>query len=98
MLAQIAKTVNLSRFPLKQGTFPAPGPTRALLVRPIRSLILVVPIQLTVLYANCRMTEKTEKTQIPATQAASQTNDVTTIHRRAIAIDMHADTPQHLLD
>ena len=44
------------------------------------------------------MTEKTDKTQIPATQPNSKTNDAAAIHRRAVAIDMHADTPQRLLD
>src|SRR5258706_7821098 len=37
----------------------------------------------------------TEKTDIPTTTTP---HDVNTIHRRAIAIDMHADTPQRLLD
>ncbi len=41
----------------------------------------------------------TEKSQTPpATQTNSQPNDPIAIHRRAIAIDMHADTPQRLLD
>jgi membrane dipeptidase len=43
------------------------------------------------------MTEKTE-TLPPATQQDSNRNDALAIHRRAIAIDMHADTPQRLLD
>ena len=77
--------------------FPAPGLTQALFVRPIRYLILVILILPFAISTNCRMTEKTEP-QIPATQAESNTNDATAIHRRAIAIDMHADTPQRLLD
>jgi len=43
------------------------------------------------------MTQKTE-TLPPATQQDSKGNDALAIHRRAIAIDMHADTPQRLLD
>lgn len=43
------------------------------------------------------MTEKT-KTQTPANTSAARTDDASAIHRRAIAIDMHADTPQRLLD
>jgi membrane dipeptidase len=39
----------------------------------------------------------TEKTNTPTT-ATTTSDDVNTIHRRAIAIDMHADTPQRLLD
>lgn len=96
MPPQLGKIVNPLRFPLKHGRFPAPGLTRALFDRPIRCLVLVAPILFSVLHTNCRMTEKTEKT--PATQADSKTKDATAIHRRAIAIDMHADTPQRLLD
>jgi membrane dipeptidase len=43
------------------------------------------------------MTQKTE-TLLPATQPDSKRNDALAIHRRAIAVDMHADTPQRLLD
>jgi membrane dipeptidase len=43
------------------------------------------------------MTQKTE-TLPPATQQDSKRNDALAIHRRAIAVDMHADTPQRLLD
>jgi membrane dipeptidase len=40
-----------------------------------------------------------EKSQTPpVTQSHSQPNDPSAIHRRAIAIDMHADTPQRLVD
>jgi membrane dipeptidase len=40
----------------------------------------------------------TEKTKTPTTATTQTSDDVNTIHRRAIAIDMHADTPQRLLD
>jgi len=62
-----------------------------------RSLILLCVILLASLTSNCRMTEKTEK---PAStpQPTSKLEDALLIHRRAIAIDMHADTPQRLLD
>jgi len=43
------------------------------------------------------MTEKTEPLPHP-TQELSKTNDAIAIHRRAIAIDMHADTTQRLVD
>lgn len=66
-------------------------------VRPsIRCLVLVILILLPAL-SNCRMTEKTETTS-PAPQPNPKQVDATAIHRRAIAIDMHADTPQRLLD
>ena len=43
------------------------------------------------------MTEKTE-TSPPTSKPKHKLNDPVAIHRRAIAIDMHADTPQRLLD
>ena len=43
------------------------------------------------------MTDKTE-TSVPATPQESNQNDPLAIHRRAIAIDMHADTAQRLVD
>ena len=94
MLQQIAKTVNPLRFPMKYKRYRAPGLSQALFVRP---LILVILILSSVLATNCRMIEKTES-PTPATQPSTSKNDATAIHRRAIAIDMHADTPQRLLD
>lgn len=50
---------------------------------------------------NCRMSEQTQNTQAtasPDNTAANNTNDPLSIHRRAIAIDMHADTTQRLVD
>jgi membrane dipeptidase len=43
------------------------------------------------------MTEKTE-TLTPATHEDRRPDDASAIHRRAIAIDMHADVPQRLVD
>ena len=97
MRQQIAKTVNPLRFPVKRRKPPAPGRARKSFERLIRYLILVLPILLSVLASNCRMTEKTETTA-PATERQNKTDDANAIHRRAIAIDMHADTPQRLLD
>lgn len=65
--------------------------------RPVRWLILSVLILLAGFLNNCRMTEKTEAPPSP-TQELSKTNDVIAIHRRALAIDMHADTAQRLVD
>jgi membrane dipeptidase len=65
--------------------------------RLIRRLIFVVLILLSILSTNCRMTEKTEP-RSPAHHEVSKGNDAVAIHRRAIAIDMHADTPQRLVD
>jgi membrane dipeptidase len=97
MLQQITKIVNPSRFPVKYARLPAPGLTRVLLQQLNRYLVLAVPILLSCLSGNCRMTEKTQ-ISTPATQRDNRSDDVVKIHRRAIAIDMHADTPQRLLD
>lgn len=84
MILQVAKIVNSARFPVK-------------CCYPPRYLILLAPILLSILTSDCRMTEKTEKS--PATpQKNSKLDDAIVIHRRAIAIDMHADTAQRLVD
>jgi membrane dipeptidase len=97
MLLQIAKTVNSSRFPVKCGKHPP----RDLRPRKVRGLLrcpsLVILILLSIPFTNCRMTDKTE-TPTPATPQNSSQNDPLAIHRRAIAIDMHADTAQRLVD
>ena len=97
MLQQLAKTVNPARFPVKYGREAASGLTRTLAGRPRHFLVLVVLILLSVIHTNCRMTEKTE-TSTTASQPEPKPADANAIHRRAIAIDMHADTPQRLLD
>src|SRR6185437_4550736 len=95
MLQQLAKTFNPSRFPVKCRTLWKSRLAVRLVERPIHYLILVILILVSVLYTNCRMTEKTDT---PSTATPQTADDVNTINRRAIAIDMHADTPQRLLD
>jgi membrane dipeptidase len=95
MLQQLAKTINPSRFPVKCGTTSMARLAGRFVERPIHYLTLVVFILVSVLHTNCRMTEKTNA---PSTATPQTSDDVSTIHRRAIAIDMHADTPQRLLD
>lgn len=95
MLQQLAKTTNPWRFPVQRRR-----PTRSRLAGgfiegPIHYLTLVLLILFVLLYTNCRMTEKTNT---PTTATTQTSDDVNTIHRRAITIDMHADTPQRLLD
>src|SRR5439155_12340472 len=46
---------------------------------------------------DCRMTEKTEK-PLSTSQENGKLDDAIVIHRRAIVIDMHADTAQRLVD
>src|SRR5256714_1156886 len=84
MILQIAKMVNSVRFPVKCCYLP-------------RYLILLAPILLSILTIDCRMTEKTEKSSTTP-QQNSKLDDAIVIHRRAIAIDMHADTTQRLVD
>src|SRR2546426_5530540 len=80
MILQVAKIVNSARFPVKYCYLP-------------RYLILIGPILLSILTIDCRMTEKTEKS-LTTPQENSKLDDAIVIHRRAIAIDMHADTAQ----
>ena len=95
MVPQIAKTVNSLRFPVKCGRPSIAGLTGVVFEPSIRYLTFIVLILISALYTNCRMTEKTD---IQNSAPKQQSDDVNAIHRRAIAIDMHADTPQRLLD
>jgi membrane dipeptidase len=84
MILQIAKIVNSEHFPVKCWYLP-------------RYLVLLVPILLSILTIDCRMTDKTDKS--PSTpRENSKLDNAIVIHRRAIAIDMHADTTQRLVD
>jgi membrane dipeptidase len=68
--------------------------------RTVFSSLLFVAF-LSLISSNCRMTEKTQSTQTSnssATGAPDNSGDPVSIHRRAIAIDMHADTTQRLVD
>jgi membrane dipeptidase len=61
-----------------------------------RALILSALLAFSLLSNNCRMMEKSETpTTQPTSNAAA---DPLSIHRRAISIDMHADTTQRLVD
>jgi membrane dipeptidase len=88
--------VNCARFPVKCSRYFAGYLSRGLNDRQIRCLILVL-ILFSILSNNCRMTEKPE-TSIPANQQNQKQDDPLAIHARAIAIDMHADTAQRLVD
>ena len=60
-------------------------------------MVLLVPILLSILTIDCRMTEKIDKAP-PTPQVNSKLDNAIVIHQRAIAIDMHADTTQRLVD
>jgi membrane dipeptidase len=102
MLRQLAKTINPSGFPVKRVTpsmARTPSMSRCRFVeRPIQYLNLIVLILVSVLCSNCRMTEKTVTPNSTSSTNPQTSEDLSAIHRRAIAIDMHADTPQRLLD
>ncbi len=63
----------------------------------IQPLTLAAVVLLLTLPAGCRMTKTTE-TALNSNRINSEQDEPDVIHRRAIAIDMHADTPQRLLD
>ena len=88
MLSQIAKTANRCRLPAKPRK---PASLHSLLVAAVLIALSII---------NCRMPQKTEdKALSEGPKNESQTpHGPLEMHRRAIAIDMHADTPQRLVD
>jgi membrane dipeptidase len=84
MISRVTKTDNPARVPVKHRHLPV-------------YLVLLVPILLSMFTSNCRMTENTEESP-PNIDQKSKQEDALAIHRRAIAIDMHADTTQRLVD
>jgi membrane dipeptidase len=62
------------------------------------SRLAALAILISVAFINCRMTQQ-NGTQSPSTTPSTAiANDPLAIHKRGIAIDMHADTTQRLLD
>ena len=64
-------------------------------------LLLAVALLFSVISNNCRMTEQTQNTQnatSPVSTESNSSSDPLSIHRRAISIDMHADTTQRMVD
>lgn len=86
MNSKISKIANWCSFPVHRWKYEP------------RSLVLIVIILLLSISTNCRMTQKTETAVVADQNETIHTNDPLVIHRRAIAIDMHADTTQRLLD
>jgi membrane dipeptidase len=89
MIHQIAKTVNASLIPLKRKRY-----SRQNLIRSLIVVSLIIP---SIFSIDCRMTHHTETPPL-TTRVDNESNDPVAIHRRAIAIDMHADTAQRMLD
>jgi membrane dipeptidase len=96
MILLLAKTVNSERFPVKPRRSLRRG-SRVGVDILSRYLITAGTILLSILTIDCRMTENT-KTPSSTPAKNSKPADPLAIHRRAIAIDMHADTTQRLLD
>jgi membrane dipeptidase len=84
MVSQLAKIINQRLIPVRHSK----GRRHSALV-PVAILLLVV-------FTDCRMNQQPEPAS-PQQNPNSQ-QDPLSIHRRAIAIDMHADTTQRLLD
>src|SRR5678815_645116 len=84
MLSQLAEITNQRRIPV--------GHTK----RGRNSALVPAALLLLVVFTDCRMTQQPEPTS--PQQNANRQQDPLSIHRRAIAIDMHADTTQRLLD
>lgn len=61
-------------------------------------VLLPAAVSLLTLSTDCRMTQKTETSPPSEKQDTNKQDDPLSIHRRAIAIDMHADTTQRLVD
>lgn len=64
-------------------------------------LLLAVALLFSLTFNNCRMSEQTQNTQTtnsPNNNQSNNANDPASIHRRAVSIDMHADTTQRMVD
>jgi len=84
MLSRIRETI-------KSGTIPTKRK------RMLNAYSLLTIISLLTFLANCREHKMNDNTQ-PQSDSKKIDHDVMAIHRRAIAIDMHADTAQRLVD
>src|SRR6266550_1632741 len=84
MLCLIPKTINHPSLPR----------TRR---KRLNNSILFTNILLLTFLANCRENKMNDSTP-PSTASKTADNDALSLHRRAIAIDMHADTAQRLVD
>lgn len=85
MLQHLAKIINGCRIPVNH------------YLSSLQCLILLVLILILTLTTNCRMTENPAISKAPTSQSGSS-NDPPAVHRRSIAIDMHADTTQRMVD
>jgi membrane dipeptidase len=69
--------------------------------RTVSTLLFCGMLLLSLVLSNCRMSEQTPNTQTANSSVNNLSNnasDPLSIHRRAISIDMHADTTQRMVD
>src|SRR4051812_50119735 len=67
----------------------------------VTAAVFAALLFLSFFFANCRMPQQNQHAQAANSSghvAADSPNDPLSIHRRAIAIDMHADTTQRMVD
>jgi membrane dipeptidase len=85
---QLAKTINPCGIPVKYRKCVS------------RRRLLVAAVFISLVLISCHMREKTENKPAsePRQSPIQSANDPMEIHRRAIAIDLHADTTQRLVD
>lgn len=86
MLFQLAKIVNRRAIPDTAQT------------RLRQAFFLAAAVAISTLFVDCRMTKEPEHPNTSPTENPQTRADPFSIHRRAIAIDMHADTTQRLVD
>jgi membrane dipeptidase len=86
MLSQIGKIVNRGLVPARRRKNSS-GATA-----------LAAAILISCLFIDCRMSQRIERAPVSSGQDISSGNDPVSIHQRAIAIDMHTDTTQRLVD
>lgn len=84
MFSQITNIINDRLVPVRRRITPGPSP------------LLAAAILLLAVITDCRMTQQIEP--VTPQQSNNAPLDHLSIHRRAIAIDMHADTTQRLVD
>src|SRR4051812_43975817 len=67
----------------------------------IVAAVFLVAVSVIILWSKCspgRKPENLQKKPMTTTEAVNPPNDPLSIHRRAIIVDMHADTTQRLVD
>jgi membrane dipeptidase len=67
----------------------------------IKASLFAASLSLSFIFSNCRMSQQTQNAEYANSSSnvsSNSTTDPLTIHRRAISIDMHADTTQRMVD